>query len=80
MFTVPKGRPDLIMDNSPQFYSVRLKYSVWPEIYGDRRPILFPTLDAALRFAECNLSPIIHQAQVYSPDGKLVYHFSGPRE
>jgi hypothetical protein len=62
------------MDNSPQFYSVRLKYSVWPEIYGDERPILFPTLEAALRFAECNLSALIPQARIYSPDRQLLCH------
>lgn len=75
MFTVPKGRPDLIMDHNPQFYSVRLKYSVWPEIYGDERKILFPTLDAATRFAECNLSTLIPQARVYSPDDRLLNTF-----
>lgn len=72
MFQVPKERPDLIMDNSPQFYSVRLKITVWPEIYGDERPILFPTLDSALRFVQGNLSEQIVQARVYSPDQRLI--------
>jgi len=67
-------RPFSIMNDDP-YYSVRLKYSVWPEIYGDERPILFPTEKAAMRFAQCNLSSLIPQARVYSPTGVLMETF-----
>jgi hypothetical protein len=64
-------RPFSIMNDDKYFY-VRLTMSVWPEIYGDEKPILFPTEKAAMRFAECNLSTLIPRARVYTPDHKLV--------
>lgn len=67
-------RPFSIM-NTDQYHSVRLTYSVWPEIYGEKRPILFPTEASALRFAECNLSSLIPVAEVYSPQGTLISTF-----
>jgi len=58
--------------NDDPYYYVRLKITVWPEIYGDERPILFPTFPAAIGFAQGNLSAIIPQARVYSPNDELM--------
>jgi len=69
---MPKSRRPFSIMNDDPYYSVRLEYSVWPEIYGDQRPILFPTEKAAVRFAECNLSSLIPRARVYSPKGVMI--------
>lgn len=53
-------------------YYVRLTINVWPEIYGDERPIPFPTEQAARCFAKRNLSSTIIRARVYSPTDKLL--------
>lgn len=69
--------PVKVIDNHGRqaYFYVRIKYTVWPEIYGKQMPIHFPTLEAALRFAKNNLSVNKPQTRVYSPDDKLVETF-----
>ncbi len=57
-------------------YYVRIEYTVWPEIYGDQLPIHFPTVQAALLFAENNCSLVKPYIRVYTPDGTLVKTFT----
>lgn len=61
--------------NREGFY-VKIEYNIWPEIYGKKIPYYFPTLDAALKFAEGNVSvnkPIIG---VYTAQGILIEMFT----
>lgn len=69
---MPKVRRPFSIMNEDTFYYVRMKISVWPTIYGDERPILFPTEKAAMRFAQNNLSSVAPVARVYSPSGELL--------
>jgi len=62
--------------NTSGHYYVRLKYTVWPELYGDELPIPFPTLKAALFFAEINITSTVVRARVYTPSGTLVTIFA----
>ena len=61
-------------DNRTHYY-VRLKFKIWPEIYGKQIPIHFPTEEAALRFARNNISSNRPLARIYTSDGKLVDKF-----
>lgn len=74
MKRVASENPTVYQNSSGHFY-VRLKITVWPEIYGDEFPIHFPTEAAALRFAESNLSATTVRARVFTPSGKLVMTF-----
>jgi hypothetical protein len=65
--------------NDNGYYYVRIKYTVWPSIYGDQWPIHFPTLISALTFAENNLSETKPVIRVYAPDGVLADIFTAPR-
>lgn len=65
--------------NDDGHYYVRIKYTVWPSIYGAQMPIHFPTLKSALMFAENNLSETKPVIRVYAPDGVLAEVFTAPR-
>ena len=58
------------------YYYVRIKHTVWPEIYGEQIPIPFPTLKAAWRFAENNVSATTPVTRVYTPDDDLAWMFT----
>ena len=66
--------PMEIKDYSDHYY-VRVKYAVWPKIYGEHLPIPFPTLTSAWDFAKHNLSTTTPVTRVYSPDGDLCWVF-----
>ena len=74
MKRVASENPNIYQNSSGHFY-VRLKYTVWPELYGDEFPIHFPTEVAALRFAQGNISSTIVRARVFTPSGKLIMTF-----
>ena len=75
----PMLSPVESQNNLDQHYYVRIKCTVWPTIYGEQLPIPFPTLIAALRFAENNLSDTNPVIRVYAPDGVLAEVFTEPR-
>lgn len=69
--------PSLRMPREPhQYFYVRIEYSVWPEIYGDQIPIPFPTLEAALRFAQGNICETKPHTRVFDEEGVLVETFT----
>jgi hypothetical protein len=74
MKRVASENPTVYQNSEGHFY-VRLKYTVWPEIYGDEFPIHEPSLEAALMFAQNHISPTIICARVFTPSGKLVTTF-----
>ena len=65
----------LAYENDEGHYFVRLKYTIWPSIYGKELPIHFPTQEAAMTFAKNNITSTIIRARVYTPSGKLVMTF-----
>lgn len=67
--------PMEIKDYSTYYY-VRIKYTIWPELYGEQIPIPFPTLRSAWAFAENNISDIKPVTRVYTPDGDLAWMFT----
>ena len=64
----------IIMEPSKPHY-VRIKYAVWPEIYGEQTPIPFPTLKSALLFAQNNCTVNKPLTRVFNEDG-LVKSFT----
>jgi hypothetical protein len=60
----------------PGYYYVRIKHTVWPELYGGQIPIPFPTLKAAWGFAENNVAPTRPVTRVYTSDGDLCWMFT----
>jgi hypothetical protein len=75
-FPVPSPK---IFENDQGHYFVRIKSMVWPTIYGEQLPIHFPKINAALRFAENNISHTMPVIRVYSPDGELAEVFTVDR-
>lgn len=58
------------------FYMVKVKYTVWPSIYGKQLPHAFPTEHAAMMFAEHNVSENKPLTRVYDPDGHIIKRFT----
>lgn len=61
--------------NDSKFYAVLLEYSVWPEIYVNAPPYMFPTRKAAVLFAKRQICTQIVESRVYDPFGHLVTQF-----
>lgn len=69
-------KPSSVKESKKPYYYVRIKYSVWPDIYGEEIPIHFPTLTAALRFAENNCNSIKPQIRVFNDDDIMIKRFN----
>lgn len=69
VLTTPK---EIEIKDVQDYYYVRIKYIVWPEIYGKQLPIHFPTLEASMKFAQGNCTESKPLTRVYTPDNELV--------
>lgn len=63
------------IQDSRNYFNVKIKFLIWPEIYDNHPPIQFPTLDSALRFAKNNCTVNKPLIRVFMPSGQLIETF-----